>query len=101
MRKIQTSGQQKFKRQLDRERQERTAVYDHQWRQFSANYRKANPFCVECLKDGVYNDQNTHTDHIIPLEQRPDLKYDVDNLQVLCRSCHSRKSWKEKLADRH
>ena len=33
-----------------------------------------------------------HVDHIKALTKFPDLKYDHDNLQSLCVSCHSTKS---------
>ena len=33
-----------------------------------------------------------HADHIIAVVQRPDLRYEVDNGQCLCASCHSRKT---------
>lgn len=97
MRKVPTSNQQKFYSQKVREMKERTVSYDYKWREFSKEYRIENPFCVECLKLGNYNCQDIHVDHIIPLEQRPDLKYDHDNCQSLCRSCHGKKTHKEKL----
>jgi 5-methylcytosine-specific restriction endonuclease McrA len=34
-------------------------------------------------------------DHIEPVRDRPDLAYALDNLQCLCRGCHSRKTWLE------
>ena len=33
-----------------------------------------------------------HADHVIPVAVRPDLRYEVDNGQCLCASCHSRKT---------
>jgi 5-methylcytosine-specific restriction endonuclease McrA len=36
--------------------------------------------------------REAHADHIIPIAQRPDLRYDVANGQCLCHSCHSRKT---------
>jgi 5-methylcytosine-specific restriction protein A len=30
-------------------------------------------------------------DHIIPVEERPDLRLVEDNLQSLCRPCHDKK----------
>lgn len=36
--------------------------------------------------------REAHADHIIPVAQRPDLRYEVDNGQCLCHSCHSRKT---------
>lgn len=97
MMKIRTSSQQKNAVRIKRERIDRTAEYDSRWRKFSHEYRLRNPFCVECLKVGAYNSQHIHVDHIIPLEQAPERKYDGSNLQSLCRTCHSKKTAKEKL----
>lgn len=36
--------------------------------------------------------REAHADHIVPVVQRPDLRYMVDNGQCLCASCHSRKT---------
>jgi len=36
--------------------------------------------------------REAHADHIIPVVQRPDLRYVEANGQCLCHSCHSRKT---------
>ena len=36
--------------------------------------------------------RQAHADHIVPIAERPDLRYEVDNGQCLCHSCHSRKT---------
>lgn len=97
MKKIPNSGRQRMAVQIKRERAERSEEYDYAWSKFSKEYREVNPFCVECLKHGNYNSDHIQVDHIIPLEERPDLKYNFDNLQSICRSCHSSKTWREKL----
>ncbi|WP_087652376.1 HNH endonuclease signature motif containing protein [Acetobacter pasteurianus] len=83
--KVPTSGQDRRKEYYRRKAVERSAKYDNQWANFSKNYRKSHPFCVECLKLGIHNTSHLQVDHIIPLEKRPDLKYEDTNLQVLCR----------------
>ena len=43
--------------------------------------------CVECgARDRL------EVDHIEPVRDRPDLAFEIDNLQALCASCHSRKT---------
>ena len=48
--------------------------------------------CVDCGRI----DQANHADHIVPVSQRPDLRYDVNNGACRCRSCHSRKTIRER-----
>lgn len=43
--------------------------------------------CAICKRPGVPLD----VDHIKKRSTHPELKYDLDNLQLLCRDCHTRK----------
>lgn len=43
--------------------------------------------CVQCGKR-----LGLEIDHIKPVRHRPDLAYDLNNLQTLCGACHSRKT---------
>ena len=36
-----------------------------------------------------------HADHQIPIEQRPDLRLDLDNLRTRCNRCHNAKTMRE------
>jgi len=74
------------------------------WRKISERFRKNNPLCVQCLKEGR-TVPATVTDHIIPINpvdpyDTQDGKYphplDVSNFQPLCTRCHNRKRQTEK-----
>lgn len=52
-------------------------------------YLRANPLCVEC--DGAA----TEVDHIVPKSQGGTDEW--GNLQALCKSCHSRKTARQKV----
>lgn len=54
-----------------------------------------NMMCQECLRNGIHT-QGKEVDHIIELSDRPDLAYDLDNLEYLCVPCHRKKTEKEK-----
>lgn len=56
------------------------------WKKLSRKLRRMQPFCSTC---GAREDLTV--DHIVPLTERPDLAYDLDNLDILCRSCNSAK----------
>jgi 5-methylcytosine-specific restriction endonuclease McrA len=43
--------------------------------------------CVHCGARG-----RLEVDHKIPVRLAPERAFDLDNLQALCRSCHSRKT---------
>jgi 5-methylcytosine-specific restriction endonuclease McrA len=61
--------------------------YDYKWRKLSKQLRAIHPWCKQC---GVTKDLTV--DHIIPLvDLDPSLRYEISNLQVLCRKCNSEK----------
>jgi hypothetical protein len=47
--------------------------------------------CRQCSRICASRRQ-AHADHIVPVVQRPDLRYEVTNGQCLCASCHSKKT---------
>lgn len=62
-----------------------------QWQKVRDMALNRNPLCVECEKAGIIETAKD-VDHIVPLAVRPDLAFDLDNLQGLCRACHNRKT---------
>lgn len=54
------------------------------------------PLCVECAKRGRITPA-TDVDHVLARRDRPDLSFDADNLQTLCKACHSRKTRGEQI----
>lgn len=72
----------------DRRRPTRTQRgYDYKWNKLSKQLREIHPFCKQC---GSTKDLTV--DHIIPLvDLHPELRYEISNLQVLCRRCNSSK----------
>ena len=61
--------------------------YDYKWRKLSKQLRAIHPWCKQC---GATKDLTV--DHIIPLvDLDPSLRYEISNLQVLCRKCNSEK----------
>ena len=50
--------------------------------------------CQECKRDGkvtTINDSILEIDHIKELDKYPELAWDNENLQTLCRDCHNKK----------
>lgn len=60
------------------------------WRRVRAAVLREQPLCVLCLKEGRTT-AASHVDHILERKVRPDLAFDMDNLQALCQPCHQRK----------
>jgi 5-methylcytosine-specific restriction protein A len=46
-----------------------------------------DPICKICHKA-----RSTDADHIVTIRERPDLRFDPNNLRGTCKSCHSRKT---------
>ena len=63
-------------------------VYDYRWRKFRAWFLSRHPVCKSCDRAAK------EVDHIQPLRDGGE-KYDLENLQALCKSCHSRKTQAE------
>ena len=70
--------------------------YDKKWQKFRAWYLRQYPMCEHCSERGVDTPaKDLH--HVIPLRDGGE-KLDEENVQGLCRSCHSRETVKEKKA---
>lgn len=69
--------------------------YDRAWRKVRAYKIKLNPFCERCFKLGKIVPIQIKTDgnfgvvhHKKPVEQFPELRLLIDNLESLCWRCH-------------
>lgn len=60
--------------------------YGADWRKLRAQHLAAHPLCHVCGRLGV------DVDHIVPHRGNDNLRLDFQNLQTLCRACHSRKT---------
>lgn len=62
-------------------------------------FLKANPFCVNCDRQGILKPAKIF-DHIIPLSEDSSYSntWDLENKQALCSSCHNQKSGRESQA---
>jgi len=68
--------------------------YDRKWQRLRAYKLRLNPLCEECLKHGIVEPaEEVH--HIKSVEQYPELRLVLDNLESLSKSCHSKKTAEE------
>ena len=68
--------------------------YNARWRKFRKQFLMTNPLCVHCYENGLMTPAN-EVDHIIPHRGDQRIFWDYDNLQALCKPCHSRKTHAE------
>lgn len=69
--------------------------YTYRWSKYSLQYRKDNPLCAECERQGILKVNNC-VDHIIPVSGPDDpLFWEPTNHQGLCTTHHSEKTAKE------
>lgn len=80
-------------RQYDRDRRATHRFYcTSRWAKLRQAILARDPLCVECLKRDGRATPATEVDHVIPRDMRPDLEFDPDNLQGLCKQCHGAKT---------
>lgn len=67
--------------------------YDSDWEKVAELRRSIDCcLCQPCLKNHNLLTASRTVDHIIPIHVRPDLRLDIDNTQVICSPCHTRKT---------
>ncbi len=66
----------------------RARGYDRTWEKLRIMHLNAEPFCRMCAEEGVSTPADM-VDHILTVEERPDLRLVDSNLQSLCNSHHS------------
>ncbi len=66
---------------------EAKSKYDSKWNHLRKRYIAKHPWCEECLKEGRYV-KVEHVHHRIPLSEGG--TNDWNNLESVCRSCHSK-----------
>jgi 5-methylcytosine-specific restriction protein A len=79
---------------FEREHSNQEFYNSSQWRRFAKVYKRMNPLCVECEKNGIVTAVYV-ADHIKPINQGGE-RYDEANIQSLCETCHNRKSGSER-----
>jgi 5-methylcytosine-specific restriction enzyme A len=59
------------------------------WQKLRGMKLRRDPLCAECSKRGQLTPA-THAHHVIEVQDDQSLRLELDNLQSLCSSCHSR-----------
>lgn len=68
--------------------------YDGNWKGLREQKLSQNPLCERCEQDGVTMLAN-EVDHKVRIADWPGGRLRPDNLQSLCKPCHSRKTQRE------
>lgn len=81
--------QQEYAKNYEKYHRNREAKskYDNKWNHLRKRYIAKHPWCEECLKEGRYV-KVEHVHHRIPLSEGG--TNDWNNLESVCRSCHSK-----------
>jgi len=70
-----------------------------EWKDLRKYVNTIRPLCEECkIKGELKPAAEIH--HIISVKNAPDLRLDPDNLQSLCKECHSRITFNEDVKGR-
>ena len=63
-----------------------------QWKELRYDALRNTGGCCCCCGARASDGAQLHVDHIKPRSKYPELQYDLDNLQILCRDCNMGKS---------
>ena len=69
--------------------------YGRKWRAARKAYLRDHPLCVACKARGRPV-RASEVDHVKPHRGDPELFWDSDNWQALCKGCHSGKTNRER-----
>ncbi|WP_296090331.1 HNH endonuclease signature motif containing protein [uncultured Alloprevotella sp.] len=70
-------------------------IQDKRWRKMRRQKLSETPLCERCTKEGRVR-AATEVHHVVPIEsaiseaEKTRLAYDFNNLQSLCRECHTK-----------
>lgn len=67
--------------------------YDKDWRRFRTQMLVEEPLCVDCEASGRIT-AATEVHHIVKLRDDPSLRLEPSNVMCLCKSCHSKRTYK-------
>lgn len=88
--------QRRWDAQYDANRPERHKLYrTWAWRQLAREVTKGATRCTWCLRPTT----KLVADHVIPLEQRPDLALDRANVVPACTGCNTKRGRNARLPD--
>lgn len=84
-----------YEEQLRTSRDARQAFYNSTpWKKKRAVFLKENPLCAYCKLKGRYVLANV-VDHIVDIQDRPELRLESSNFRSLCITCHNTKTAKK------
>jgi len=70
--------------------------YDADWKKLRDWYVRQHPLCEDCLEEGIVNGKSIEVDHVIPIDVKPELRLDANNLRSRCRRHHRLKTARDK-----
>lgn len=65
------------------------------WREVGLGLPPAKQVLEELRRAFARGERHLHADHQIPIDERPDLRLDLDNLKTRCDKCHRAKTARE------
>ncbi len=68
--------------------------YDQTWRRVRAAHLSRHPLCVLCQAEGRLTPA-TVVDHIISINERPDLRLDSSNHRAMCKRHHDQRTGRD------
>jgi 5-methylcytosine-specific restriction endonuclease McrA len=86
------NGEKRRETRTPEQLRENAKIWDARWRKFAKRIKAERVFCEDCEAEGLPLTLGDEVHHIKKARDYPELRFDEDNVLLLCTTHHSRRT---------